>query len=137
MLYLAEVQKQSKGFIGGFETKLKLIACQRNDRSWSPLPNNETIGGEDVSNFGEGALIIINLGNNRQIQGQPEAAASQVLSILQSFSRLMDKSKQQEEEIEQWKESLTIQGDEFSRREDELEARLEQIEQMEKELERL
>ncbi|MGL5871933.1 MAG: pilus motility taxis protein HmpF [Xenococcaceae cyanobacterium] len=137
MLYLAEVQKQSKGFIGGFETKLKLIACQRNDRSWSPLPNNETIGGEDVSNFGEGALIIINLGNNRQIQGQPEAAASQVLSILQSFSRLMDKSKQQEEEIEQWKESLTIQGEEFSRREEEMEARLEQIEQMEKELERL
>lgn len=137
MLYLAEVQKQSKGFMGGFETKLKLIACQRNDRSWSPLPNNETISGEEIANFGEGALIIINLGNNRQIQGQPEAASGQVLGILQSFSRLMEKSKQQEEEIEQWKESLTIQGEEFSRREEDMEARLEKIEEMEQEMTRL
>jgi chromosome segregation ATPase len=137
VLYLAEVQKQSKGFMGGFETKLKLIACQRNDRSWSSVPNNETIPGDEIANFGEGALIIVNLGANRQVQGQPEAAASQVLSILQSFSRLVEKSKQQEEEIEQWKESLTIQGEEFSRREEEMEARLEQIEQMEQEMARL
>ena len=42
MLYLAEIQKQNKGFMGGVETKLKLIACQRNDQSWS-LVNNEFI----------------------------------------------------------------------------------------------
>jgi chromosome segregation ATPase len=139
VLYLAEVQKQSKGFMGGFETKLKLLACQRNDQSWSPLPNNnaETIAAEEASNFGEGALIVVNLGTNRQIQGQPEIASSRVVSILQSFARLMEKSKQQEEEIEQWKESLTIQGEELGRKEEEMESRLEQIEQMEKEREEL
>jgi DNA repair exonuclease SbcCD ATPase subunit len=137
VLYLAEVQKQNKGFMGGFETKLKLLACQRNDQSWSPLPNSETIAAEEVNNFGEGALLVVNLSANRQIQGQPEAAAGRVLGVLQSFARLQEKSKQQEEEIEQWKESLMIQGEELNRRSEEMEARLEQIEQMEQELERL
>lgn len=137
MLYLAEVLKQSKGFMGGFETKLRLLASQRNDQSWNALSNQEIVAAEEVSNFAEGALVIVKLGGNRQIQGTPEAAAGRVLSILQSFSRLMEKSKQQEEEIEQWKESLTIQSEELSRREIEMEANLEALEEKEQELERL
>ena len=135
MLYLAEVQKQSKGFMGGLETKLKLLACQRSDQSWSTITGNEFIPAEEASNFGEGALVTVQLGANRQIQGKPELSANRVIGILQGFSRLLEKTKTQEDEIEQWKESLTIQSEELSRREIEMETRLEQLQQMEQESE--
>lgn len=137
MLYLAEVQKQKLGFMGGSETKLRLLACQHNDQSWSVVPGNELINAEEASNFGEGALIVVNLGTNRQLQGNIELASKRVVSILQGFSRLLEKTKNQEEEIEQWKESLTIQSEELSRREIEMETRLEQLEQMEQEYQQL
>ena len=132
MLYLAEIQKQSKGFMGGVETKLKLIACQRNDQSWS-IVSNESITIEEANDFGDGALIVVNLGVNRQIQGKIELASQKIISVLKNFSRLLEKTKDQEQEIGQWKESLAIQSEELSRRQIEMETRLEQVEQMEEE----
>lgn len=137
MLYLAEVQKQKIGFMGGSETKLKLLACQHQDQSWSVVPGNEVINGEEANNFGEGALIVVNLGTNRQLQGNLESASKRIISVLQGFSRLLEKTKNQEEEIEQWKESLTIQSEELSRREIEMETRLEQLEHMEQDYQQL
>ena len=133
MLYLAEIQKQSKGFMGGFETKLKLLANQTQNRSWNVVPSSEPIAIDDPGNLGDGALVMVNLGSNRQVQGSLEPASTRIISILQSFSRLLEKSKSQEEEIETWKESLTIQSEQLSAREIEMEARLEQLERMEEE----
>ena len=65
MRYLAEIQKQSKGFMGGFDTKLKLLACQRNDRSWSVVSGNEFIETDDTGNLGDGALIIVDIANRQ------------------------------------------------------------------------
>jgi chromosome segregation ATPase len=137
VLYLAEVKKQSKGFIGGTETKLKLLAFQRNDQSWCAVPGDESINCEAASGFGEGALLLVNLGGNRQVQGTPTLAGARIVSMLQNFARVLDKSKGQEEEIEQWKQSLTYQSQELTRREMEMEARIEQIEQKENELRNL
>ncbi len=47
MLYLAEVKKQTKGFIGGYKTELKLLACQHKDQTWSAIP------GEDILTYDE------------------------------------------------------------------------------------
>ena len=132
MLYLAEIQKQSKKFMGGMETTLKLIACQRNDRSWSVV-GNESITTEDADNFSEGALVAIDLGTNRQIQGKIEPASQTIISVLKNFSRLLEKTEEQEQEIGQWKESLAIQSEDLSQRQLEMETRLEQVEQMEEE----
>lgn len=132
MLYLAEIQKQSKRFMGGLETTLKLIACQRNDRSWTVV-SNESITTENADDFGEGALVIVNLGVNRQIQGKIELASQTILGVLKNFSRLLEKNQEQEQEIEQWKQSLAIQSEELSQRQLEMETRLEQVEQMEEE----
>jgi hypothetical protein len=131
--YLAEIQKQSKGFMGGFETKLKLLACEGSERSWNVVPGNESISIEDTGSLGDGALVMVNLSASRQIQGTLEPASTRIIGILQSFSRLLDKSKSQEEEIETWKESLTIQSEQLSSRELEMETRLEQLERMEEE----
>jgi chromosome segregation ATPase len=132
VLYLAEIQKQTKGFMGGVDTKLKLIACLRNDQSWS-LVNNEFIASDQASDFGVGAIVALDLGVNRQIQGNIELASQKISSILTNFSRLLEKTKNQEQEIDQWKESLTIQSEELSRQKLEMETRFEQVEQMEAE----
>jgi chromosome segregation ATPase len=136
VLYLAEVQKKTT-FIGGTKAELKLLACQRADQSWSAVPGDEVIAAEEANNMNGGVLVLVELSGNRQMQRPPQEAGRQLVNILQNFTRLLEKSKNQEEEIEQWKQSLTYQSQELNRREMEMEARLEQLQQMEEELERL
>ena len=137
MLYLAEVQKQKGGVFGGGKAELKLLACQRTDQSWSAVPAEEVIPAEEANNLSAGALVIVNLGGNRQVQGEIEPAGGRLVNMLQTFSRLVEKSKNQEEEIEQWRQSLTYQSQELNRREMEMEARHEQMQAMEEDFERL
>ena len=79
---------------------------------------------------------MVELSNNRQIQRHYDAGRP-LVGILQNFSNQAKKSKAQEEEIEQWKQSLTFQSQELNRRELELETRQEQVEQAEADLEQL
>ena len=139
MLYLAEVQKQKAGFMGSSKTDLKLLAFQKADQSWAEVTGEEIVPapGEESNVLNAGAIVMVNLGGNRQIQGEIEPAARQLVGMLKNFSRLLEKSKQGEDEIEQWKASLTYQMQELNRREMEMEARLEQMQQMEEEFERL
>lgn len=137
MLYLAEIKKLKSGVFGGGKTELKLLACQRADQSWNAVPGEEMLPVDDATQFNDGALVIVNLGGNRQVQGEIEAAGTRLVSMLQNFSRLLEKSKSQEDEIEQWKQSLTYQSQELNRREMEIEARLEQMQAMEEDFERL
>ena len=134
MRYLAEIKRQSKGFMGGVETKLKLLAFQEGDRSWNISSGADLVSIEETNDLGEGALVMVTLDDKQQIKGSLEPASKRIIGILQSFSRLIEKSKSQEEEIETWKESLTIQSEELSSREMDMETRLEQLEQMEAEI---
>lgn len=132
MLYLAEVQKQKSGFMGAGKAEIKLLAFQRNDQSWNPVPGEEVVPVEEASNLASGTLVLADINANRQVQRLQEAGRP-LVNILQNFSRLLDKFKRQEEEIEQWKQSLTYQSQEMNRRNMEMEARLEQLQQMEAE----
>jgi len=137
VLYLAEVQKQKSGLMG-FKTDLKLLACQRTDQSWSAVTADEVIPAPDeANNFNAGVLVLVELSGNKQVQRPPTEAGRQLVSILQNFSRQLEKSKTQEEEIEQWKQSLTYQSQELNRREMEMEARVEQLAQLDEDFERL
>ncbi|MGL5059432.1 MAG: pilus motility taxis protein HmpF, partial [Microcoleus sp.] len=137
VLYLAEVQKQKSGFgLGGGKAELKLLACQRAEHNWSAVPGDDTIPVEEANKFNDGTLVLVELSASKQVQRIQEAAR-QLVSILQNFSRLQDKFKDKEEEIEQWKASLTFSSQELNRREMEMQAREEQLAQMEDELERL
>lgn len=135
MLYLAEVQKKT-GFIGSGKPEFKLLACQRSENSWSAVTGDETLVAPDDASYNAGALVMVEVSGNRQVQRHYEAGRS-LTTILQNFSNLSKKSKTQEEEIEQWKQSLTFQSQELNRRELELEARQEQVEQAEADLEQL
>jgi chromosome segregation ATPase len=137
VLYLAEVQKQRSGFgLGGGKAELKLLACQRGEHNWSAVPGDDLIPVEEANKFNDGTLVLVELSASKQVQRIQEAAR-QLVSILQNFSRLQDKFKDKEEEIEQWKASLTFSSQELNRREMEMQAREEQLAQMVDELERL
>jgi len=137
VLYLAEVKKQTKGFIGGYKTELKLLACQHNDQTWSAVAGEDILTCDETNSLGEGALLLVNLSNNRQLQGNPELAGAEMVRQLQKISRLMERSKENQEKIEQWKQSLTYQSEILNRQKVEMEARIEQIEQIEAEFEYL
>lgn len=135
MLYLAEVQKKA-GFIGSGKPEFKLLACQRNEYSWSAVTGEETLIAPDDASYNAGALVMVEVSGSRQVQRHYEAGRT-LTNILQTFSNLSKKSKTQEEEIEQWKQSLTFQSQELNRREMEIEARQEQLEQAEADLEKV
>ena len=134
MLYLAEVKKQSRTFLGGMRTELKLIACQHSDQTWSALPGEEVLVTEEMEVANEGTLWVLKLTNNRQLEGKPDIAAPQLVGQLQKLSRLSEKLKDQQSEIERWKQSLTYQSQELGRRAMEIEARETEVEEREVEL---
>jgi chromosome segregation ATPase len=136
VLYLAEVQKQKGGLLGsGAKTELKLLACQRTDQNWSTV-SEEVISAEEASKLNDGALVLVEMNPNRQVQRIQEAGRP-LVNILQNFSRQVEKFKLKEDEIDQWKQSLTFQAQELNRREMDMEARLEQLQQMEDDSQRL
>ncbi|MFM8300348.1 MAG: pilus motility taxis protein HmpF [Microcystis aeruginosa] len=137
MLYLAEVKKQTRGFISGYKTELKLLACQHKDQTWSAIAGNDILTCDETNSIGEGALLLVNLSDNRQLQGKPELAGAEMVRQLQKISRLMERSKKDQEKIEQWKQSLTYQSEILNRQKMEMEARIEQVEQIEAEFDYL
>jgi len=108
----------------GIKTELKLIASQDKDQSWTIMPKDTTIVSEEANTFNDGALVVVNLNQNQQIQGSIESGAGRIVNILQNFSRLLSASKKQEQEIEQWQQSLQIQMEALSQREMEMQASL-------------
>ena len=135
VLYLAEVQKQKSGLLGSGKSELKLIACQRNDQNWSPIPD-EMIIADEASKLNDRALVLVELSPNRRVR-QIQDARRPLVNILQNFSRQVEKFKLKEEEIDQWKQSLMIQAQELNRRETEMEFRWEQVQRLEYDFKRI
>jgi DNA repair exonuclease SbcCD ATPase subunit len=133
VLYLAEVKK---GGVFGGKAELKLLACQRAD-SWSAIPNEEVIPAEEANSFNSGVLVLVDLTPSKQIQKLRQDTPGELLKILQSFSRQIERYKKESEEIEQWKQSLMFQSEELQRREEETQGKLEQLEQIHAESEKL
>jgi chromosome segregation ATPase len=136
VLYLAEVLRKNRSVLGNGKAEFKLLASQRSEHQWTAVPGEETIAAPDDVTYAAGALIMVDLTANKQLQRHSEAGR-QLVSILQNFSRLQEKAKTQEEEIDQWKQSLTYQSQELNRREMEMEARQEELQQMEEESSKL
>jgi len=135
VLYLAEVQKQKSGLLGSGKSELKLIACQRNDQNWSPIPD-EMIIADQASKLNDRALVLVELSPNRQVQ-RIQDAGRPLVNILQNFSQQVQKFKLKEEEIDQWKQSLMIQAQELNRRETEMEFYWEQVQRLEHDSKRI
>ena len=137
MQYLAEVEKKSGGLLGGSKTALRLLACQKNaEEGWKPLSGDGNVVYTDkVGDRGSGALVMAELSGNdvRRVQ----SATRDIINIFKTHSSLQGKLKEKDDDIEQWKESLTYQSQELNRRIMEVEQREEQIHGMDEELVKL
>lgn len=134
MQYLAQVQK--KGFLG--KAGLLLLARQKSENAWAIVTDEEVVISSEASNFSDGLLVLIELSNTRQVLTVKDAK-SWILDIVQKFlaTGITPTFLQQEtERAEQWRQSLTLQSQELNRRSLELEARREQVQEMEEKLKR-
>lgn len=143
MLYLAQVQNQKNlGYL-----TLKLLACQNADDTWAILADasvltlptdfakNPTNSATNILN--EGVLVLVNIGENREVV-DVRSAANWVLELVEKYltTGITPEFLQQEaQKAEEWRQSLTLESQALSRRFIEVEARREQIQNLEAKLE--
>jgi chromosome segregation ATPase len=140
VLYLAEVQKPKSGFniSGRTKAELKLLACQRSEQNWSAIPGEELVAAPDeATNYSPGVLVLVDMNANRQIQSQLREAGKHLVGILQNLSRQIEKYKKEADEIESWRQSLSLQSQQLQLRQEEIYGREEDLEQTRAELDRL
>ncbi|NQE33906.1 hypothetical protein [Microcoleus asticus] len=142
MLYLAQVQNQEN--LG--EISLQLLACQNSDDTWAILSEesfltlqkdfdrNQINSATNVLN--QGILVLANVDENSQVL-HIQAATNWVLQLVDKYLTTgftPDFLQQEAQKAEDWRQSLTLQSQELSRRLIEVEARREQIQNLEAKL---
>jgi hypothetical protein len=142
MLYLAQLQNQE--ILG--ELSLQLLACQNSDDTWAILSEecfltlpknfhrNQINSATNVLN--EGMLVLANVDENSQVL-HIQAATNWVLQLVEKYLTTgftPDFLQQEAQKAEDWRQSLTLQSQELSRRLIEVEARREQIQHLEAKL---
>lgn len=134
MLHLAQVEKiGSSG-----ETGLRLLALQRSEYSWAVISDQQTVPFDGATEHGEGTLVLATLSEAQEVM-HVESANRWLIDIIQTFLKngITPAFLQAESErAEQWRQNLTLQSQDLDRRALELEARREQIEQLEETLKR-
>ncbi|PSB06970.1 hypothetical protein C7B69_23785 [filamentous cyanobacterium Phorm 46] len=135
MLYLAQVQKKE---ISG-EISLQLLACQNSDETWAMLFQETvlTLPPDFTQNvLNEGMLVLTDISENSQVL-HIQTATNWVLELVQKYLTTgftPDFLQQEADKAEGWRQSLTLQSQELSRRLIEVEARREQIQNLEAKL---
>ncbi|WP_341732227.1 hypothetical protein [Microcoleus sp. EPA2] len=139
MLYLAQVKNQE--VLG--EASLELLACQNADDSWAILSEQKVLTlpkilGEVSNNFvgnilNEGVLVLADVGENSEILNL-RSATNWVVELVDKYLKngiTLEFLQLEAEKAEEWRQSLTLQSQELSRRLIEVEARREQIQNLE------
>jgi len=135
MLYLAQVQK--KEILD--KISLQLLACQNYDETWAMLFQETvlTVPPDFTQNvLNEGMLVLADIGENSQVL-HIQTATNWVLELVQKYLTTgftPDFLQQEADKAEEWRQSLTLQSQELSRRLIEVEARREQIQNLEAKL---
>jgi small-conductance mechanosensitive channel len=133
MLHLAQVQNNES--VGGVE--LQLLACQQIENSWTVL-NPETVLFTNTNSLQEGLLVLVELSDNKEVLSI-QHAKDWVLDLVQKYlTGGMTTTTFLEEEAsraEKWRQELTLQSQDLTRRNLEMEARREQIQTLEEDLE--
>jgi chromosome segregation ATPase len=128
VLYLAELNKPSFGRI-----TLQLLAKQVQQDAWQAV-NEEAIpvegrAAQDIARIKDGAMVLADVNNNRQ-PIQIREAAKQLVTYLQGMSRVQEKARAQEEEVEGVKQALLYQQQILQTRELELAQREQELHQI-------
>jgi hypothetical protein len=132
MLHLAQVQTNSDSG----EKELQVLARQQSENIWE-VDNSDVFVLAKESSLGEGVLVLVEMGESRQIISIQEAK-DWILSILQQYltKNAIDSQFIEAEQIkvEQWRQEITAQNLELNRRALEIETRREQLQELEQAL---
>jgi len=134
MLHLAQVkQKDSAG-----QVMIQLLAQQKAEYAWAVLDEDNQIwlDLEHQNQYHEGALILVELSPTKQVH-EIHDAAHWVVEMVEQFLTFGITPALLQEEVqraEQWRQSLTLQSQELGRRALEVEARRDQIQELEENL---
>jgi DNA repair exonuclease SbcCD ATPase subunit len=135
MLHLAQVEKRDPEG----KVEFKLLAQQKSEYTWTVITDAEYVfASEGVDDCKEGSLVLLELSNTRQVK-HIQDATSWVLALVDEFlvSGITPATLQEEtERAEQWRQALTLQSQELGRRALEMEARRDQIQELEENLKR-
>ncbi len=135
MLHLAQVQQQSLSA----QPELKLLAAQEaSNNAWSVSTGAVLLPPDQAMKFSPSQLVLADLSAQQEVL-HIEDAKDWVLDIVQRYlaADITPTFLQQEvERAEQWRQSLTLQSQELDRRALEMEARREQIQELEENLKR-
>ncbi len=132
MLHLAQVHQKSYAGKAG----LRLLATQKAENVWTIATEEEFVLSSKASDYGEGALVLIELSPTQQVLSIQDAKGW-ILKLVENYlvNGITPAFLEQEtERAEQWRQSLTLQSQELDRRTLELEARREQIQALEEDL---
>jgi hypothetical protein len=132
MLHLAQVTHKDPGG----KVKLQLLAQQKAEHAWAVLADEESSLWCDTQDYQEGALVLLELSPTKQVQ-QISDATSWVLEMMDQYLSMGITPAILQEEVqraEQWRQSLTLQSQELGRRALEMEARRDQIQELEENL---
>jgi septal ring factor EnvC (AmiA/AmiB activator) len=134
MLHLAQVQNNES--VGGVE--LQLLACQQIENSWTVL-NGESVSLANTSSLPEGLLVLVELSENKEvlsIQHPKDWVLDLVQKYLTGEAASSTFLEEEVERAEKWRQELTLQSQDLTRRNLELEANREKIQTLEEDLNR-
>ncbi len=134
MLNLAQVQiNPTSG-----KTQLQVLARQISEYIWE-VGTSDTLLLAKESSLGEGVLVLVEMGDDREIISIQEAK-DWILSILQQHLTKNAINHQfiaeEQSKVEQWRQEITAQNLELNRRALEIETRREQLQELEQDLKR-
>lgn len=134
MLYLAQVHKQGLSS----QLDLKLLAHQQAEYKWEINTEEKIIRVAEAIASHEGTLVLVELSPQEEILNIQDAT-DWVLDLVKTYltSGVTPAFlKAESERSEQWRQTLTLQNQELSRRSLEVEARREQIQALEESFKR-
>ncbi|WP_228021548.1 hypothetical protein [Vasconcelosia minhoensis] len=134
MRYLAKIhQKSATG-----EVLIQLLAHQRAEYLWETVTEEKLVMLEAATPFNEGLLVILDLDSQEAVTDLQDASDWVMEIVSQYLSQGMTPGALREEfnRVEQWRQSLTLQGQEVRRRALETAARRDEIQELEKNLKR-
>jgi hypothetical protein len=131
MLHLAQVTQTDPGG----KVKLQLLAQQKAEHAWIVLTDEDSCVWCHAD-YHPGTLVLLELSPTKQVQHISDATRWVLETIEQYLSLGITPAILQEEvqRAEQWRQSLTLQSQELGRRALEVEARRDQIQELEENL---
>lgn len=133
MLYLAQVVGKNPDGLA----KLKLLAIEKAAYTWVPLTEETYLTTSEANAYENNVFLKVRLTGSKQGSKEVEwveEATDWLLGFLNEYLSIglsPEQLRDEAERAEQWRQSLTLRSQELARRDLEIEARHEQMQQLE------